>query len=109
MNNTILSAAERKQYADRIRPIAADYDEYGVTSVRVQVRQLPDSTFVRSCVVAFPKAVSDGEELVLGGQPVEASSNEIILDETYPSLVALTEKQPDVAKDICDHFEGWWR
>ncbi len=106
MNNTILSAAERKQYADRIRPIAADYDEYEFTSVRLQVRRRSDGKAVRDCVLIF----DNGETTPVGGggRPSDDTTDEIILDKTYPSLVALTEEQPHVAEMICNDIEGWF-
>jgi len=108
MNDLVMNLAERKQYADRIRPIAADYDEWGITNIHLQIRETADGTPIRRCLVTF----DSGDELVEGGRPLQDNSPlalKVLLDETYPSLVALTETQPAMAETIIKHIEGGFR
>ncbi len=94
---------ERAEHANRIRPIAADYDEWGVTNIRLQIRELANDTFVHACIVTF----DNGDEIVQGGRPTNTDT--IISDTTFPTLVALTDEQPAMAEAICNHIEGGFR
>jgi hypothetical protein len=99
---------ERAQHADSIRSLAADLDDFGIARIRLQVRRSDTGSAVRACLVTF----EDGEELVEGGRPVDASEEngiEVLLDETYPTLAALADKQPHVASNVCAVIQGWFQ